>query len=63
MGINAKLNFIKDFFYSSLSLIIMNVVLQFIIYPFISSKVGIDEFGIIVTLLSIVVMCANTFRK
>ena len=55
------IDLIKDFCYSSMSLIIMNVVLQFIIYPYISKRVGQDEFGIIITLVSVVIMCATTF--
>ena len=54
-------NLIIDFCYSSMSLIIMNIILQFIIYPYISDQVGETEFGIIITLISVVIMCATTF--
>ena len=50
-----------DFMYSMLGLVVMNGVIQLVLYPFLSKQLGADEFGVVLTLISIVSIMGSTF--
>ena len=50
-----------DFIYSMLGLVVMNGVIQLVLYPFLSKQLGADEFGVVLTLISIVPIMGSTF--
>lgn len=50
-----------DFMYSMLGLVVMNGVIQLVLYPFLSRQLGADEFGVVLTLISIVSIMGSTF--
>ncbi|WP_373155543.1 lipopolysaccharide biosynthesis protein [Clostridium sp. AUH-JLR23] len=50
----SKLKIIKDFLYCIFAVIIMNLVLQIIIYPIINAKLGINKFGDFLFILGII---------
>ena len=47
--------------YSMLGLVVMNGVIQLVLYPFLSRQLGADEFGVVLTLISIVSIMGSTF--
>ena len=50
-----------DFMYSMMGLIVMNGVIQLALYPFLSKKLGTDEFGVVLTLISLISIMGSTF--
>lgn len=50
-----------DLMYSMLGLIVMNGVVQFILYPRLNSYMGEERFGVVLTLISIVAIMGSTF--
>ena len=56
-----KKKYFFDFLYSFSGIIIMNCLIQFYIYPFLSNNLGNEEFGTLLTLLSVVAIVAATF--
>lgn len=62
MGILKKLkNITGDLMYSMAGLIIMNGVIQFILYPFFNRQMGADAFGDVLSLISLVAIMGSTF--
>lgn len=53
--------FVIDFLYSFSGVLFLNCVLQFLVYPYISNIIGESEFGILITLLSIINLMSTTF--
>lgn len=51
----------RDFIYSMLGLVVMNGVIQLVLYSFLSKQLGADEFGVVLTLISIVSIMGSTF--
>ena len=52
--------FIKDIIWSSLALIVMNGVLQIVLYPFLNWIYGIDEYGNILYLMGMINIIATS---
>lgn len=50
-----------DFMYSMMGLIVMNGVIQLALYPFLSKQLGTDEFGVVLTLISLISIMGSTF--
>lgn len=50
-----------DFMYSMMGLVVMNGVIQLALYPFLNKKLGADEFGVVLTLISFVAIMGSTF--
>ena len=50
-----------DLIYSMLGLVVMNGVIQFILYPFFNRELGAEAFGGVLTLISIVAIMGSTF--
>lgn len=53
--------FIKDFSYNFLALVIMNLVIQFLVYPYLNKTLGEESFGVVLYLMSIVAILSNSF--
>lgn len=51
----------KDLIYNISAIVIMNVVIQFLVYPYLNSSMGEEAFGILLTLMSVVAILANSF--
>lgn len=51
---------IKDLILNVLAYALLNVVIQFLLYPFMERKLGPDDFGVMLTMISIVSITANT---
>ena len=49
-----------DFMYSMMGLIVMNGVIQLALYPFLSKQLGTDEFGVVLTLISLISIMGST---
>lgn len=49
-----KQQFFKDSFWTMLALCIFNVILQFVVYPFLNRTLGTEEYGNILFLLSVI---------
>lgn len=59
---NRKLkSFSRDMLYSVSAMVLLNVILQFFLYPTLNKKLGDSDFGIIMTLLSVVSIIASSF--
>ena len=56
----AKWKVVANLGYSIGAVVLFNVVLQFVVYPFLSAQVGEEEFGIIIYLLSIITILSNS---
>ena len=50
-----------DFMYSMMGLIVMNGVIQLVLYPFFNRQLGADQFGVVLTLISLVAIMGSTF--
>ena len=50
-----------DFMYSMMGLVVMNGVIQLALYPFLSKQLGTDEFGVVLTLISLIAIMGSTF--
>lgn len=50
-----------DLIYSMLGLVVMNGVIQFILYPYLNGQLGAEKFGSVLTLISIVAIMGSTF--
>lgn len=50
-----------DLIYSMLGLIAMNGVIQLVLYPFFNSRLGAEEFGTVLTMISLVAIMGSTF--
>lgn len=50
-----------DFLYSVMGLVVMNGVIQLLLYPFLTRQMGAERFGVVLTLLSIVAIMGSTF--
>lgn len=53
--------FFKNFSYNFLSVIIMNVVIQFVVYPVLSAEMGESSFGTMLSLMSIITVFSSSF--
>lgn len=51
----------SDLIYSVAALVILNGVIQLVVYPYLTKKMGADSFGTVLYLLSIVSIMASTF--
>ena len=56
-----KLSFAKDLSYNVLAVVIMNVVIQFAVYPYLNKMMGEEAFGTVLYLMSIVAIVSNSF--
>lgn len=52
-----------DFMYSMMGLIVMNGVIQLALYPFLSKQLGTDEFGVVLTLISLISIMGSTLVR
>lgn len=50
-----------DFMYSMMGLVVMNGVIQLALYPFLNKQLGTDEFGVVLTLISLIAIMGSTF--
>lgn len=50
-----------DFLYSMMGLVVMNGVIQLLLYPFLNRELGAEQFGSVLSLLSIVAIMGATF--
>ncbi len=51
----------KDFLYSMLGIVVMNAVLQLLIYPFLTRELGTEIFGNVLSLISLIAIMGGTF--
>lgn len=56
-----RLGFAKDLSYNLLAVVIMNVIIQFIVYPYLNKAIGEEAFGNVLYLLSVIAILANSF--
>ncbi|MEF9988129.1 MAG: hypothetical protein RR797_03530 [Christensenella sp.] len=61
MKSKAKLGFAKSLSYNVLAIVIMNVVIQFAVYPYLNKVLGETAFGSVLYLMSIVAILAGAF--
>jgi len=50
-----------DLIYSMLGLVVMNGVIQLVLYPFLNNRLGAEEFGRVLTMISLVAIMGSTF--
>lgn len=51
----------RDFLYSMLGIVVMNAVIQLVVYPFLNHKMGAEVFGDVLSLLSLIAIMSGTF--
>lgn len=51
----------KDFIYSMLGIVAMNAMIQLVIYPFLTDRMGAEAFGDVLSLLSLIAIMSGTF--
>ncbi len=51
----------KDFLYSMLGIVVMNAVLQLLVYPFLTRELGTEIFGNVLSLISLIAIMGGTF--
>lgn len=60
-----KKNFIKSFAgdlsYSILALVLLNGIIQLLMYPYLSRQMGADSFGVVLSILSVISIVATSF--
>lgn len=59
--LNRLKNLSKDFLYSMLGIVAMNAVLQLVVYPFLTKKMGTEAFGDVLSLISLIAIMGGTF--
>lgn len=58
---NRLKGFIGDFLYSMIGLVLMNGIIQIVLYPFLNHQMGAERFGDMLTLLSVISIMGTTF--
>jgi O-antigen/teichoic acid export membrane protein len=61
MKAKIKLDFAKDLSYNVIALVIINIVIQFVIYPYLNNVIGEEAFGTVLYLMSIVSVVSGSF--
>jgi len=61
IGKEFKKGFAKNLSLNVLALVIMNVVIQFAVYPYLNQVLGEDKFGLVLYLMSIIAIFAGSF--
>lgn len=61
IGQTLKQGFAKNLSLNVLAVVVMNLVIQFIVYPYLNKVLGEDQFGIVLYLMSIVAILAGSF--
>ena len=60
MNKKERLKPLVNIIYSVMGLVIFNAIIQFILYPFLNKKLGQDQFGTILTLISLMTIAATS---
>ncbi|MBQ2802871.1 MAG: hypothetical protein IJF07_03125 [Lachnospiraceae bacterium] len=53
--------YVADFSYSMIGIMLMNATIQLLVYPFLNSRLGAEQFGTTLTLISICSIMGNSF--
>ncbi len=61
MPTNSKKRYLSDLIYSILGLVVMNGVIQMVLYPYLNKQMGEERFGDVLSLISIVAIMGTTF--
>ncbi|MBE5953127.1 MAG: hypothetical protein E7257_03085 [Lachnospiraceae bacterium] len=59
--VNGKKRYLSDLIYSILGLVVMNGVIQMVLYPYLNKQMGEERFGDVLSLISIVAIMGTTF--
>ena len=56
-----KKRYLSDLIYSIMGLVVMNGVIQVVLYPYLTKQMGADRFGDVLSLISVVAIMGTTF--
>ena len=56
-----KKRYLSDLIYSILGLVVMNGVIQMVLYPYLNKQMGEERFGDVLSLISVVAIMGTTF--